>query len=70
LPTAGFGIVSAEQPCLLLLRRGTGGALELSVSDPTTKLAEVKVSVGSQHLTVVLPQGESAGATVTRTIKP
>jgi hypothetical protein len=70
VPSAGFGVVSAGQPCLVLLRRDPAGALKISVSDPTTRLAEATISVGSQGLTIPLPQGESAGATVTRTLRP
>lgn len=67
--TALFGTVSAAQPCLVLLRRGTNGETALSVSDPTGKLEKAEITVGSRQMTIPLPRGDQAGASVTRTIR-
>jgi hypothetical protein len=67
--TAHFGTVSAAQPCLVLMRRQDNGETALSVSDPTGKLDEVEIAAGSRRITIDLPRGEAAGATVTRTIR-
>ena len=67
--TARFGNVSAEQPCLVLLRRGKNGETALSVSDPTGKLEKAEITVGSRQMTIPLPRGDQAGASVTRTIR-
>lgn len=67
--TALFGTVSAAQPCLVLLRRERNGETALSVADPTGKLEQVKVTIGSRQMTISLPRGDQAGATVTRTIR-
>ena len=67
--TAQFGTLSAAQPCLVLMRRQDSGETALSVSDPTGKLEEVEIAAGSRRMTIELPRGEAAGATVTRTIR-
>lgn len=67
--TARFGTVSAAQPCLVLMRRQDNGETAFSVSDPTGKLEEVEIATGSRRMTVDLPRGDAAGATVTRTIR-
>lgn len=68
--TGQFGTVSAAQPCLVLLRREKNGGVLLGVSDPTGKLDEVEISTLAGRATIVLPRGDEAGATVTRTIRP
>jgi chondroitin AC lyase len=67
--TAQFGTLSAAQPCLVLMRRQASGEAALSVTDPTGKLEEVEIAAGLKRMTVKLPRGDAAGATVTRTIK-
>lgn len=67
--TARFGTLSAAQPCLVLMRRQDSGEAALSVTDPTGKLEEVEIAAGLKRMTVKLPRGDAAGATVTRTIK-
>lgn len=67
--TASFGTISAAQPCLVLLRREKSGETALSVADPTGKLEQAEISIASRQMTIPLPRGDQAGATVTRTIK-
>jgi len=68
--TARFGTVSAAQPCLVLLRSEKNGETALSVADPTGKLEKAEIAIGSRRMTIPLPRGEQAGATVTRSIRP
>jgi hypothetical protein len=51
------------------MRRQASGEAALSVTDPTGKLEEVEIAAGLKRMTVKLPRGDAAGATVTRTIK-
>jgi chondroitin AC lyase len=69
LKTAPFGTISAAQPCLLLLCREKNGETALSVADPTGKLEKAEITLGLRQMTIPLPRGDQAGATVTRTIK-
>jgi chondroitin AC lyase len=62
--TANFGIVSAAQPCLVLLRRQEDGVTTISAADPTGKLRQLDLQIDGRGLSLDLPGGEMAGSTV------
>lgn len=53
--------ITVDQPCVALL---DAAKRELSVADPTQKLASLQVTLGSGAKTVVLPSGGQAGTAV------
>ncbi|TVP75003.1 MAG: hypothetical protein EA353_14715 [Puniceicoccaceae bacterium] len=80
LSGAGGLIVSADAPCLVMIRN-EGNALHLTVADPTQKLEQVCVALpghytgegtrfdpahGMTIITLALPSGGHAGRSVTR----
>ena len=69
--------IQVDHPCLLMLIQKPGG-VQLSVSDPTQKLEEIRILVdgayqhelasildGKTHLSISLPSDGEAGKTVT-----
>jgi hypothetical protein len=52
--------VTASAPCLVMIEEGAGGAVEISVSDPTQSLAQVQLTI-NWHLAGV---GLSSGTTL------
>ena len=68
LDLGASGVLSVDQPCLVLLRHLAAGATELSVADPTAKLTNVNVRLGPIRAEFILPSGPDAGRTVTRTL--
>lgn len=64
--TSVAGKITAEQPCVVLVRKLSGQACALTVADPTTKLSKISLRVGKRLLEFDLPEGERAGASVTK----
>jgi chondroitin AC lyase len=56
--------IAVDQPCLLMLRGG-----KLTVSDPTHKLASLKVTLDSKVFPLDLPAGPMAGSSLTVDVK-
>jgi chondroitin AC lyase len=74
-----FGGVQAQDPCILMMKKVQEG-IQVSVSDPTQKLEQIRLSIkgkytsgefknGSTEITVNLPKGDEAGKTVTMILK-
>lgn len=51
--------VAADRPLLLMIRKGT-----IFAADPSQKLETAELVIGELHQTIVFPQGQSAGSTV------
>jgi nitrogen fixation protein len=79
--SAAFGGLEVDQPCLVMLKKQENG-IQVSVADPTQKLAEINlilkgeysgvnliVKNGKTLMKVELPKDGEAGKTVTITIK-
>lgn len=64
--TSVAGKITAEQPCVVLVRKLSGQTCALTVADPTTKLSSISLRVGKRLLEFDLPEGERAGASVTK----
>ena len=72
-----FGGLETDKPCIVMIKKQKGG-LQLSVADPTQKLAEIRMILNGIHtgenvvtrdgksfLKIALPQGGEAGKSVT-----
>jgi chondroitin AC lyase len=61
-----FGGIDVDQPCIVMVEK-EGKKVQLSVADPTQKLAEIKLRIGKKAVlrTIALPQGGEAGKSVT-----
>jgi chondroitin AC lyase len=60
-----LGSLATDQPCVVLLRILPDRAVEISVADPTQKLARINLRLGANTADVILPIGPNAGSTVT-----
>lgn len=71
-----FGGIEVDQPCVLMLKKQTGG-MQVSVADPTQQSDEINIVLngafsgenavaqnGSTNLKIALPGGEEAGKTL------
>ena len=72
-----FGGIKIDEPCVLLLKKNTGG-LVISVADPTQQLSAVQITIdgafeyggatvqkGNTTLSIQLPTGGEAGKSST-----
>ncbi|MES2775389.1 MAG: polysaccharide lyase family 8 super-sandwich domain-containing protein [Bacteroidota bacterium] len=61
--TSGNTTLSVDKPCVVMLKNTGSKKPELCISDPTQKLADVKLTLNGKTMNCPLPQNEFAGAT-------
>ncbi|MCU0791378.1 MAG: polysaccharide lyase beta-sandwich domain-containing protein [Opitutaceae bacterium] len=65
-----FGRLSVDAACAVLLTWDDSGSISVTVADPAQSAAALRLRLGAARAEFILPDGQQAGASVTRVLNP